>query len=107
MLNIILRVSADEPNRREISDIALAFHDITVWPAKSLDYLGTSAEVARKHLEKIGRTEWSEKITLMIEMHHKITPYHGAHENLVEAMRKADWVDVSMNTMVFGIPRPW
>jgi hypothetical protein len=107
MLNIILRLSADEPNRREIGEIALAFHDVTVFPDRTLDYLDSSAHLARKHLERIGHLEWDDRISLMIQMHHKITPYRGPHANLVEAMRKADWVDVSFGTLAWGIPRPW
>jgi hypothetical protein len=37
MLNVILQVSDDEPDRREKLDIALAFHDIIVFPNRTLD----------------------------------------------------------------------
>ncbi|MGQ0698001.1 MAG: hypothetical protein ACT4PZ_07135 [Panacagrimonas sp.] len=107
MLNAILYVSADEPHRREICDIALAFHDVTVFPQRTLDYLGSSAALAVEHLKSIGREEWAEPVRLMIEMHHKITPYRGAYANLVEAMRQADWLDVSFGLVSFGIPRDW
>jgi hypothetical protein len=107
ILNVILRVSDDEPDRREKLDIALAFHDITVFPNRTLDYLKTSTELACEHLRSINREEWEEEISLMIDMHHKITPYKGVYANLVEAMRKADWVDVSFGVFSFGLERTW
>ncbi len=75
MLNVVLALSQEEPNRREKLEIALAFHDITVFPSRTLDYLESSSDLARRHLEEIGREDWSEEITLMICMHHKITAY--------------------------------
>lgn len=107
MLNIILRVSQDEPDRRQKTEIALAFHDITVFPARTLDYLDDSSALARDYLASIGKTDWAEQVTLMITQHHKITPYRGRHANLVEAMRKADWVDVGFALFKFGIDRAW
>ncbi len=107
MLNVVLSLSEDEPDRREKLEIALAFHDITVFPERTLDYLESSSALARRHLEEIGRREWAEQITLMIGMHHKITPYRGRHANLVETFRKADWIDVSLGLLKFGLPARW
>lgn len=107
MLNVILALSEVEPDRREKAEIALAFHDITVFPDRTLDYLGQAAALACEHLQSIGRSEWESPVTLMITQHHKVRPYSGPHHNLVEAMRKADWVDVSFGRMRFGLPRDW
>ena len=43
----------------------------------------------------------------MIRMHHKISPYRGKYANLVEAVRKADWIDVSLGLFKFGLPARW
>ena len=107
MLNVVLSLSEDEPDRREKLEIALAFHDITVFPERTLDYLESSSALARRHLEEIGHSEWTEQITLMIGMHHKITPYRGKYVNLVEAFRKADWIDVSLGLLKFGLSAQW
>ena len=107
MLNEILYLSADEPDRREIAEIALAFHDISVFPTRTLDYLGSSADLAAAHLRSIGREDWIAPVHLMIQMHHKITPYRGPYENMVEAMRKADWMDVSFGLLRFGVDKTW
>lgn len=107
MLNEILYLSQDEPDRRQKLEIALAFHDIAVFPARTLDYLDSSSALAAEYLKSIGREDWIEAVDLMIRMHHKVTPYRGAHENLVEAMRKADWLDVSFGLVRFGIDPAW
>ncbi len=107
MLNVALALCEDEPDRREKIEIALAFHDLTIFPDRTLDYLESSAELARQHLAAIGRHEWSEEITLMIAKHHKIGAYTGKSANLVEAFRKADWLDVTYGLRRYGLPRRW
>jgi len=82
--------------------IAAVFHDIGIWTNHTFDYLDPSAEQAKAYLEKPGRQEWIEEITLMIYWHHKVTKYHGKHEELVESFRKADWIDVSLGLLSFG-----
>jgi hypothetical protein len=107
MLNVVLRLSEDEPDRRQKTEIALAFHDLTLFPNRTLDYLEPSVQLAGEHLSRIGRADWHEQISLMIRMHHKITAYRGPHANLVEATRKADWIDVSFGALSFGLDRDW
>jgi hypothetical protein len=41
----------------------------------------------------------------MIHNHHKVRPYTGQYAPMVDAMRKADWIDVSFTKIRFGIPR--
>ena len=41
----------------------------------------------------------------MIRNHHRMRGYTGPHTPLVEACRKADWIDVSFAKLRFGIPR--
>ena len=41
----------------------------------------------------------------MILWHHKITPYRGRADWLVEPFRRADWVDVTRGVLTFGTPR--
>ena len=40
----------------------------------------------------------------MILNHHKVTRYRNNAGPLVEAFRKADWVDVSLGALRFGLP---
>lgn len=107
MLNVCLLVSDDEPDRHEKLEIALAFHDLTIFPDRTLDYLDGATALALEHLAKISRDQWSEEVELMIRNHHKITRYEGPYANLVESFRRADWVDVSFGTLRSGLDKNW
>ena len=43
----------------------------------------------------------------MIAYHHKITPSAVDPGSLIEAFRRADWIDVTYGLRRFGIPRPF
>lgn len=81
--------------------IAGVFHDIGIW-THSFDYLEPSIELAQEYLVKIGKEEWIEEISLMIDNHHKMSRYSKKFDQTVEIFRKADWVDVSMGILLFG-----
>ena len=40
-----------------------------------------------------------------IHWHHKISPYRGPHAEVIEACRKADWIDASKGLLRKGMPR--
>lgn len=83
--------------------IAIAFHDIGIWTHKTFDYLAPSEQLAREYLMAEGHADWIDEIIAMIDNHHKVTAYHG--DPLVEAMRKADWIDVSLGLRRFGLDK--
>lgn len=107
MLNVVLRLSNDEPDRREKVEVALAFHDLALFPDRTLAYLDGATALAESHLHGVGRADWIEPVTLMIRNHHKVRRYAGPHANLVEPFRAADWIDVSFGMLNFGIDRAW
>ena len=80
--------------------LASAFHDIGIWLDHTFDYLAPSTQRAVGHLSKIGLESWTDGIVEMIEQHHKVFPWHGPEQKLVEAFRKADWLDVCL----FSLP---
>ena len=41
----------------------------------------------------------------MVLEHHKLRPFRGDPEGLVEPFRRADWVDVTYGLVSFGLPR--
>jgi len=41
----------------------------------------------------------------MIEMHHKSSKYEGDFTDTVETFRRADWIDVTMGSKLFGLSR--
>jgi hypothetical protein len=85
--------------------LAAAFHDLGIWSAKTFDYLAPSIELACQHLDCAGHADWRGDISGMIREHHKIRVYRGAGAELVEPFRRADWIDVSLGLLSFGLPR--
>ena len=84
--------------------IACAFHDIGVWTHLTLDYLEPSRVFAEEYLTLIGKPEWNEEIGAMVVEHHKIRSAGASTGPLVEPFRKADWIDVSLGMLKFGLP---
>ena len=60
---------------------------------------------ARGYLEETGHAGWADEVAAMIEWHHKLSPYEGAHAERVEAFRKADLVDFSFGLLRSGLSR--
>jgi len=88
----------------EVIGSALVYHDIGIWTDKTLAYLEPSAELARRNCP----TYTEEELTLqenIIVNHHKMWPFVGENEAIVEAVRKADWIDASMGFFTKGMPR--
>lgn len=85
--------------------IAAAFHDLGIWTDQTFDYLEPSMTLAKDYLVHLERSDWSEEICLMIDMHHKRSKYLGLYEMTVETFRRADWIDVTMGIMLFGLDK--
>jgi len=83
--------------------IAAVFHDLGIWTNNTFNYLAPSIDQAKAFLKANGQEEWAEEISLMIDMHHKISPYKGSFQTTVEVFRKADWLDVSMGIRSFSV----
>lgn len=99
-----LLLDSDEANKEKYA-IAVVFHDIGIWTDRTIDYLNPSIEQARIYLTEIGKQHWIEEISLMIYWHHKISRYQGKHHQTVENFRKADWIDVSLGLVSFGVDK--
>lgn len=93
----------NNPENEEKYAIASVFHDIGIWTDRTIDYLKPSIIKAKKYLNEIGKLNWMYEITLMIDMHHKLSKYRGKYEATVEVFRKADWMDVSLGFLSFGV----
>mgnify|MGYP006870821595 CR=1 FL=1 len=83
--------------------IAAVFHDLGIWTDHTFDYLAPSVEQAKRYLMATGQPDWINEIELMINWHHKLSPYKGPNETSVETFRKADWIDVSLGVLTFGL----
>ena len=84
-----------------------AYHDIGLWTDHELAYLEPSEAVALADNETY---QWGlDPVALRegIHWHHKIRPYRGPNPDItsiVEACRKADWVDASLGLVRKGLP---
>ena len=107
VVNLCVRLhSAGGDELRRLAIVA-AFHDLGIWTAGTFDYLGPSMALAKTYLTRSGQREWVAEVNEVIFEHHKILPYRGAAQPLVESFRKADWIDVTRGLLTFGIPRPF
>lgn len=82
--------------------IASAFHDLGLFTNNSLDYLPSSTELAKSYLKEVEKSHFSYEISLIIDLHHKVTSYQGKYD-LVETFRKADLADFSLGLITSGI----
>jgi hypothetical protein len=103
--NLCLALSPYGPDTLEKIAIASAFHDLGIWTNHTFDYLQPSASLAVAYLGDLGKTSWTQEITGMVLEHHKILPYRRESRSLVEAFRRADWVDVSRGLVTLGVSR--
>jgi hypothetical protein len=105
MVNWARFTSADVPYRNEKLAIMTVYHDIPYFVSGDLDYIDKACDLADAYLDDIDRGDWKEEMRLMISNHHKVRAYTGPHANLVDACRKADWIDVSFTKLRYGIDK--
>lgn len=107
VVNLCVAIVGDTQGEGGSEKVAVAavFHDLGIWTHHTFDYIAPSAALARQHLTARGRTDWTPEIEAMIVNHHKITSSSGSPQSLVEAFRRADWIDVTLGLRTFGVPR--
>jgi HD domain len=105
VVNLCLAIVGDSRVELEKVAVAAVFHDLGIWTNHTFDYIAPSVVVARKHLAARGLADWIPEIEAMIVDHHKVTPSRANPHSLVEAFRRADWIDVSLGLRKFGLPR--
>ncbi|TLU87767.1 MAG: HD domain-containing protein [Chlorobium sp.] len=104
VFNFCMAFAGDQADGEDKIAIAALFHDLGIWSDSTFDYIVPSQLLARRYLEKSGQTEWIDEIEAMIGEHHKITRYRKNESWLVEAFRKADWIDLSGGLLRFRLP---
>lgn len=97
------RLLDSDPLHHKVYAIAAAFHDIGIWTKHTIDYLDPSIEEAITYLRRQDEQQLTEQITAMIYWHHKIAAYSGPFAKTTETFRKADWADVSLGLIRFGM----
>jgi hypothetical protein len=86
-------------------ETAFVYHDIGLWTDHELAYLEPSEAVALADNIKFGLGLDPELLRGAIHWHHKISSYSGPHREVIEACRKADWIDASKGMLRKGISR--
>ncbi|MEM0927523.1 MAG: phosphohydrolase [Planctomycetota bacterium] len=86
-------------------ETAMVYHDIGLWTDKQLAYLEPSEDVVVADNERYGWKLDANVLRGIIHWHHKMTRYRGPHERIIEACRKADWVDASKGWLRKGLKR--
>ncbi len=95
----------NDPQFEQIVETAFVYHDIGLWTDHELAYLEPSEAVALADNEKFGWGLEPELLRGAIHWHHKITPYKGPFEKVIEACRKADWVDATKGMIRKGLSK--
>lgn len=103
VINFARALTPDGPDRDDKLAIAAAFHDLAAFD--TLDYLVPSIEAQDAWLQKTGRQSWSDELALIVAEHHRLLTYGAGrpYAPLVEAVRRADLIDVSQGRIRFGL----
>jgi hypothetical protein len=107
IFNFTCRLAGATGDDIEKVAIAAAFHDVGIWLDDTFDYLEPSARHASDYLIQIGRAAWMDAVHQMIDQHHRIRPWHGSEQSLVESFRKADWLDVCLFVLPTRLERDY
>jgi len=95
----------NDPSVERVVETAFVYHDIGLWTDKELAYLEPSEAVA---LADNARNGWGfdpDLLSGIIHWHHKVFAYRGPDARVIEACRRADWIDASMGWVRKGLPR--
>jgi hypothetical protein len=95
----------DAVEHEPLVETAFVYHDIGLWTDHALAYLEPSEAVALSDNERFGWGLDPEALRGAIHWHHKVFRYRGPHERVIEACRKADWIDASMGIVRKGMSR--
>ncbi|WP_170421504.1 phosphohydrolase [Ruegeria arenilitoris] len=90
---------------RPMVETALVYHDIGLWTEHDLAYLEPSEAHALADNEKFGWGLDPQLLKDAIHWHHKVFPYRGLNQRIVEAIRKADWIDATEGKIRKGLTK--
>ncbi|MEM8913856.1 MAG: phosphohydrolase [Planctomycetota bacterium] len=96
---------SDSLGYQQLVETAFAYHDIGLWTDHELAYLEPSEAVAIADNDRYGWGLDADALRGAIHWHHKLFRYRGQHEELIEACRKADWIDASQGWIRKGMSR--
>ncbi len=93
------------PEHERLVETAFAYHDIGLWTHHQLAYLEPSEAVALEDNQKFSWGLDPDTLRGAIHWHHKVFRYQGANQEVIEACRKADWIDATQGWVRKGMAR--
>lgn len=105
VLSYAMHFLGQDAAQRPLVETALAYHDIGLWTDRELAYLEPSEAAALADNARLGWGLDPDLLRAAIHWHHKVFPYAGAGERLVNAVRRADWVDATKGKVRHGLAR--
>lgn len=92
-----------QPTLVSLVETAFVYHDIGLWTDRKLAYLEPSEAMALRDNQRYLWGLDDEALRGAIHWHHKLFPYRGLNQELIEACRKADWIDATQGWIRKGI----
>lgn len=105
VLSYTLHFLGGETPEREAIETALVYHDLGLWSDKELAYLEPSIDRVEADNEARGWGHDPQLLRDIIYWHHKFTPFRGPNAEIVNAVRKADWIDATAGVVRAGMPK--
>ncbi len=105
VLTYALHFLGGDAKWRETVAFALAYHDVGLWTDKALAYLEPSEALAEQARQASAPHLDACLVCNLIHWHHKVTAFQGPDAEVVNAVRKADWVDASGGRVRKGLSR--
>ena len=92
-----------ESSHRPLIEAALVYHDIGLWTDSVLNYLDPSFGRFKENFCDLYTEEELQLVHDIIIFHHKVTAFEGPHADIVNAVRKADWIDATQGIVHQGM----
>lgn len=89
----------------QLVETAFVYHDIGLWTDRELAYLEPSEAVALADNQAFAWGLDPDMLSGAIHWHHKIFAYTGPHRAVIEACRKADWIDATQGLLRKGLEK--
>ena len=105
VLSYAMHFLGREDGARGPIETALVYHDLGLWTDKKIGYLEPSIERVQHDNSARSWGHDPELLRDIIYWHHKVTPFRGPNADVVNAVRKADWIDATAGVVRAGMPK--
>ncbi|MGL5947969.1 MAG: hypothetical protein ACRCYV_02770 [Aeromonas sp.] len=105
VLSFAMHFLQQDEQQRALVETALVYHDLGLWTDNELAYLAPSEALVVADNRAYGWGLDDSVLVAAIHWHHKITAYRGVGETVVNAIRRADWIEASQGVVRKGLTR--